>query len=776
MNQERTPETFGPAEWHGRNFVETGVMQKLKREIANRTSPIFLSGAMGAGKTSLLFMLAREWEILGRPSAFVNLRSVESITELVDDISRTLNDRIAPSVVASSSESALEARIEAIVAHANDALILLDDFQRTGDSMSTVAHFVQRLGQAGVQVVVATSPDAMNEVRQRFPGGRYGVVDVLPWHAAEVTDYLRRIDPNVSEETVERTVRISAGNPRLALLTLSQIRAGTGGEAVEHVPETLLASEAARIGVTSEALAWPLINLVLSEGAGLKKSELSPESLRIAELVQVVDDGDYIRLLDPTSGADLIRAIGIMPPQASRLSDLNFGAEEAERDRLLAAHFVPPAGLDDLLKGRRNIVVGDRGAGKSALFATLADSRDGESGKVLVLKLEDPAEFLLRLESDGKSLSTADQFRAAWLLSMASTLAVHLKTESPTQSKLAAELREALPGIANKGEHKGPLKRFLSWLSHGSLKVQLGPVVFDPPKSAGRVRGGRPIDLTEFLRETCSALKAEGCRVIVAVDRIDEVHKYQRQIQEPLVQGLFLAESSPAHGAEITLMIFIRSDLFETYDIQEKNKLVTRRLTLQWQTEALIRMMLDRIFANPVLQQLRSIAFDGDKPLVGASLRLLFPAQVEGRPFEEWLWHSTRNGNGRISPRQLILLLVLMRDLPEAVNHRLDSVPLFSESILRSAMTKLSELSFDEATDDFRVAPTFLRNLRAGKIDDFSLTEVQDLFYADEGSVAEQVEMLERLGIVERVVVRDAQNVAQSRMRLPALYTRCWQP
>ncbi|WP_244219944.1 glycosyltransferase [Paraburkholderia terricola] len=733
-----------------------------------------------------MFKLSREWEATGRPSAYVNLTDVESIANLVDALGRVLQDRIAPRVVASSSESALESGVEAIVGHADDALILLDDFQRTGESMSSIAQLALRLGQAGVQVVVATIPDAMEEVRRRFPGARYGRIDAVPWSRAELAEYLKRIEPEASEEVIDRTAHISAGNPRLALLTLSQIVAGTDEGTIEQeavaprqareVLEALLARHADRIGVPLDALARPLIRLVLSEGAGLRKSELTSDSLRIAELAPVVDDGDYIRLLDPTLGPELIRAIGVMPPATSCLGDLDFGAEEAERDPLLADHFVPPAGLDDLLNGRRNIVVGDRGAGKSALFATLADSEDVENGKVLILKLEDPAEFVLRLESDGKSLSTADQFRAAWLLSVASTLAVHLRTESPTQSKLAAELREALPGIANKGERVGPLKRLLKWLTHGSLKIQLGPVVFDPPKSAGKVHGGRPIDLTEFLRETCAALKAEGCRVIVAVDRIDEVHKYQRQIQEPLVQGLFLAESSPAHGSEITLMIFIRSDLFETYDIQEKNKLVTRRLNLQWQTEALIKMMLDRIFANPILQRLRNVAFDGDKPLVGDALRLLFPAQVDGRPFEEWLWHSTRNGNGRVSPRQLILLLVLMRDLPEAANYHLDTVPLFSESILRSAMTRLSELSFDEATDDFRVAPTFLRNLRAGRIDDFALSEVQNLFSPDEGSVAQQVEMLERLGIVERVIVRDAQNVAQSRMRLPALYTRCWRP
>ena len=67
-------------------------------------------------------------------------------------------------------------------------------------------------------------------------------------------------------------------------------------------------------------------------------------------------------------------------------------------------------------------------------------------------------------------------------------------------------------------------------------------------------------------------------------------------------------------------------------------------------------------------------------------------------------------------------------------------------------MTKLSDLSFSEVVNDFKVAPTFVLNCRAGKLTSFSLSEVEQLFDGAEGKTSDQVRLLERLGFLERVV------------------------
>jgi hypothetical protein len=103
--------------------------------------------------------------------------------------------------------------------------------------------------------------------------------------------------------------------------------------------------------------------------------------------------------------------------------------------------------------------------------------------------------------------------------------------------------------------------------------------------------------------------------------------------------------------------------------------------------------------------------------------------------------------------------------------------PLFSAAEAGEAMTKLSDLSFSEVVNDFKVAPSFVQNCRAGKFETFALDDVRDLFDEAEGKVSDQVRLLERLGFLERIVRQrstESGTVRESLFHVPRLYTRCW--
>ena len=88
-------------------------------------------------------------------------------------------------------------------------------------------------------------------------------------------------------------------------------------------------------------------------------------------------------------------------------------------------------------------------------------------------------------------------------------------------------------------------------------------------------------------------------------------------------------------------------------------------------------------------------------------------------------------------------------------------------------MDELSALTFSEVVNDFKVAPTFVLNCRAGRLAEFSASEVAGLFSSEDGPTAEQMQLLERLGFLERVVVEDAHG-PKALFRIPRLYTRAW--
>jgi hypothetical protein len=162
---------------------------------------------------------------------------------------------------------------------------------------------------------------------------------------------------------------------------------------------------------------------------------------------------------------------------------------------------------------------------------------------------------------------------------------------------------------------------------------------------------------------------------------------------------------------------------------------------------------------------------------VRAGLEVLFPPEIEGQPVDRWLIDSLRNGNGQVSPRLAILLLVLAQQNAARPDDVVSALPLFSAAEVSKVMTKLSDLSFSEVINDFKVAPSFVQNLRAGKLETFALADVRDLFEEAEGKISDQVRLLEGIGFLERIVRErstEAGTVRESLFRIPRLYARCW--
>lgn len=218
----------------------------------------------------------------------------------------------------------------------------------------------------------------------------------------------------------------------------------------------------------------------------------------------------------------------------------------------------------------------------------------------------------------------------------------------------------------------------------------------------------------------------------------------------------------------VRLLVFLRTDLYELYDIQEKTKLVSRMVTLEWSEEDWLRLLVNRVLANPPLQSLaETLRGPGGIVDLRAALEALFPAEIEGQHVERWLVDSIRNGKGAVSPRLAVLLLYKTRDFSRRPDDVISRLPLFDGDAVRAAMTHLSKLSYEEIVDDFKVASSFVRNCRAGGLASFALDDVRHHFDADEGEVNEQVQLLERLGFLERVVI-EGETATSAHFRTPS--------
>lgn len=473
------------------------------------------------------------------------------------------------------------------------------------------------------------------------------------------------------------------------------------------------------------------------------------------------------------------------------IPELHFGAEEAERDQQLSDLVVPSPWLRPLLAGKDGIVIGDRGSGKSAIFRLLTEPASAGPGPVrgtsVVLADNNPAAFVQRLTTRDSHAASADQFKAIWLSFVAALVAQYLERPGsavPWRPGLLRDARSILkasgtPRLKNgQAKRVGRIARMLGPLFRTKLSLKLGPITIEP--QSGTVGGwlaGGEIDVDDFLVSAEAELNRAGTSLRIVVDRIDEIYKYKRDHQEPLIQGLFLAEARISLLRSIGLLVLIRTDLFERYDIQEKNKFQSRTVMLDWDEDDIVAVLLRRVFSNVALRQLAEhLGIKPEKPGVHqeAALRLIFPEEIEGRPIRDWLADYLPNGRGRIAPRQIVLFLNGAREEMLRAGEQTGSVPVFNRSVISSAMSRLSELSYDEVISDFRIGTSFVRNCRAGRVSRFRPEEIGKLMDPDEGSVGEQLEMLERLGFLQRQIIRDPHGILQTTFVIPSLYTRCW--
>jgi len=472
------------------------------------------------------------------------------------------------------------------------------------------------------------------------------------------------------------------------------------------------------------------------------------------------------------------------------VSTLQFGDEAAERDLLLKATFIPPRDLHFITSGIKTVVLGDRGSGKSAIYCALHDLANAEASdhtphQLVIAASQNPASFVQQMTADDSATSSADGFKAIWLLYSAALAArdIHPSGNAADQNRRSF-LKDGRTLLRRIGwdksiQDEGRMSRWIAALRSvlpEKVTLKLGPITVEPNLvRRGKLWQGNDIRIDDFIDLTDRFLQSTGQRLLIVFDQIDEAFKYQRDKQEALVQGLFLAEAFLSLRRRIRLVVLLRTDLFEVYDIQEKNKFVSRTVRLDWTREDLDRQLAQRLFLNPSLQGI----IDSLKcPSLRASslaqiqLRIVFPLNVEGKAFEEWLFESLRNGKSQVAPRQIILFLNLAKGSAKDLPMR-RQIPLITEKDVADAMTSLSELSYQEVISDFRVATSFVRNCRAGKIMEFDLDKVETLFDEAEGAVALQLERLERLGFIERTIVREGDSLL-SRFRIPRLFTRCW--
>jgi hypothetical protein len=257
---------------------------------------------------------------------------------------------------------------------------MMDDFDAYANRLeSGIRQLV--LGLPAWSIVVASRPESSGLLRVRNTAR----IVLSPFTPDESTALVRSHAVDLSDAAVDLIVAAADGNPRLLSLLARDVSSGrsslaSADEAVTDVFERVL-DDILGAAPASSQLDTLVDELAIRGGQAdiavlARLMNIPPDAIRrLATTIgrTLVDvDHDIVEFVHPAF-RDIVLAQRIRFAPV-RLSELQFGSEEAEKDDLLLSTFVTSRSVRTILDQRRSIVIGDRGSGKSALFRTLPNA------------------------------------------------------------------------------------------------------------------------------------------------------------------------------------------------------------------------------------------------------------------------------------------------------------------------------------------------------------------------------------------------------------------
>ncbi|HVY23430.1 MAG TPA: hypothetical protein VG962_08780 [Steroidobacteraceae bacterium] len=344
------------------------------------------------------------------------------------------------------------------------------------------------------------------------------------------------------------------------------------------------------------------------------------------------------------------------------LEKFEFGDVEAQLDPLLFSCPVPTTAIDDFLSDKKDIVLGYRGAGKSAIVRLLNEEKlsfkHEEEWQPIILCLDE--EFSFQLISDALNRRAEDPknqkliCRVIWEILLIYRALQEIKRslghQDQTLNTYLAELESAL-GVP--GKKPGLVEILLTSKKKIGIKIDTNlPNVID--MYAGLEPNPQPdednkpitLKLIEYKRHLNRLLHEEKRTLYVLFDRLDDfVAREDYDTQRHLLHGLLATQTDYRQKyPRIKIKAFIRSDLFIKLDLSEfgPDKILARTVSLKWSPGDIKKFIAKRIAYN-LIQYLELDAlifeFDSDQCRVSRDqLAMLKETKKSMVATSKWNW------------------------------------------------------------------------------------------------------------------------------------------
>jgi hypothetical protein len=392
-----------------------------------------------------------------------------------------------------------------------------------------------------------------------------------------------------------------------------------------------------------------------------------------------------------------------MSGEPNDLRDLYFGRDDAERDAaeggLLRAGFLRTAAYDATIKGRKHVIIGRKGAGKSAICRILEASQHHPVVTLVVTPDEISADEIRRFELQGVPGEKAKEliWRYIFAIELAGNIIAHAEAEHP-KAKLSSvdRIRKFLVTNDEIGD-LGFQERF--WRAARKLKSSFSLEVFGIKAGADfewpseGVRADSQLRAIEAnIKKAIDDLDCDSShpRTLVLVDKVDDVWSDDPESIAMVIGLLRASQYFSSIFTRDSCVVFLRSDIYDLVRFYDKDKQHGDELRIDWTAGRLGEMVLARACAS-----------------LGRSItaqylwQRVFPDLIDGVDSQSYIVSHTL-----MRPRDMIHLCNLCRETAEQNGHRT-----ITESDVHDAITQYSHWKLEDLATEYQVNYPFLGGL-----------------------------------------------------------------
>ncbi|MEK7728861.1 MAG: hypothetical protein AAB354_10640, partial [candidate division KSB1 bacterium] len=274
------------------------------------------------------------------------------------------------------------------------------------------------------------------------------------------------------------------------------------------------------------------------------------------------------------------------------LTKIDLGRDEAEQDQRLREYFLKTSHYTNALSGKKTIMIGRKGSGKSAIY-TLMQVELAESGALVIPITPDQYSWSALKDYQEKGILPVQAHANAWKLTLLSSIVWKLNESKLIlrNSKLIDYYRYMqdafIPdqnnwffNVADKA------KRFL-----GGVKTQWVSLDWG---ETGTI--ATPLRITEEIKALLRAELPADRPTRIIIDRLDDSWDASKE-SEYLIIGLLKAanELNAAFAGRVLITVFLRSDIYDNLFFDDQDKLRQYEETLQWNNDDLKAVVCERV-------------------------------------------------------------------------------------------------------------------------------------------------------------------------------------